>query len=304
MDLLRKQDSYGERAVLRRALTVRRALVIMTALACSATLAAFGQAHGVPPSITSIGSSGFAAVPPPSITSMGPFGWQTPPRSAQGFARPFPCTIFSSTAQPSTICVNSFLPGFPGQAPFFPFGQGAFGPAGPAPGGAGSLLPGGGFGYGRQGPYTGPGVVAVGVPYGYAVPYPEQVPGDLVVAAEPPDGQQPTVMGNRLTYAPVMPANPGGAPAFSSASAVAGGAIAPTTFVPPQKSTVLVLRDGRRLEVVNYAIVGNQIVNMSGSPGKIPVSDLDVSATVQANDDRGVQFSLPTVNRKDSKRDK
>lgn len=298
MDLLRKQDICVERAG-GRLVSALRDVAILTVLACTATIAAFGQAHGVPPSITSLGSNGIGGGPRPSITSMGPFGWQNPPQSRLGYPRPFPCTVFSSPSQSSTICVNSALPGLPGQVPFFPFGQGAFGQNGLAPGGAGYLFPGGAYGYGRQGPYTGIGSVAVGVPYGYPVAYAEPAPGELVVAAEPSDSQ-PTAIQNKA-ISPAVTTNPGGP---APAPAVAGSATAVTTFVPPQKSTVLVLRNGKRLEVGNYAIVGNQVVNMSGSPGRIPLSDLDLNATVQANDDRGVQFSLPTTSRKEAKRDK
>jgi len=64
-----------------------------------------------------------------------------------------------------------------------------------------------------------------------------------------------------------------------------------------------VLRDGRRLEVRNYAIVAGQVVNMSGSPRKISIDELDLNATVQANEDRGVIFALPP-SRKDAKSSK
>jgi hypothetical protein len=65
--------------------------------------------------------------------------------------------------------------------------------------------------------------------------------------------------------------------------------------VPEQQSTVLVFRNGKRLEVRNYAIVGDQVVNLSGKgPRKIALSDLDLNATSRVNDDRAVGFRLPT----------
>jgi hypothetical protein len=61
-----------------------------------------------------------------------------------------------------------------------------------------------------------------------------------------------------------------------------------------QPSTVLVFRNGKRLEIRNYAIVGDQVVNLSGKgPRKIPLSDLDLNATSRVNDDHAVDFGLP-----------
>jgi hypothetical protein len=74
---------------------------------------------------------------------------------------------------------------------------------------------------------------------------------------------------------------------------------APPQADPPapaaqEEATVLVFRDGHQLEVHNYAIVGGQILNFSNSgPRRIPLSDLDLAATQQVNDDRGVEFILP-----------
>jgi hypothetical protein len=63
----------------------------------------------------------------------------------------------------------------------------------------------------------------------------------------------------------------------------------------PSPSTVLVFRDQHQEEVQNYAIVGQTLWNFtSGHPQKIPLSVLDVPATQKANDDRGVEFRLPS----------
>jgi hypothetical protein len=59
-------------------------------------------------------------------------------------------------------------------------------------------------------------------------------------------------------------------------------------------ATVLVFRDQRRLEVQNYAIVGQTLWNFAPQhTQKIPLSDLDLPATTKANDERGVDFRLP-----------
>jgi hypothetical protein len=59
-------------------------------------------------------------------------------------------------------------------------------------------------------------------------------------------------------------------------------------------ATVLVFRDQRRVEIRNYAIVGQTIWNFaSPRTQKIPLSDLDLDATVKANEDRGLTFRVP-----------
>ena len=68
--------------------------------------------------------------------------------------------------------------------------------------------------------------------------------------------------------------------------------------LPP---ALLVFRDGRRQEVSSYAIIGPALY-ASGSywttgywTQKILLADLDLPATVRANQERGVQFVLPAA---------
>lgn len=63
----------------------------------------------------------------------------------------------------------------------------------------------------------------------------------------------------------------------------------------PPMPTTLVFRDGRRSEVENYAIVGNTLWVFSDQRRKkIPIAELDLKATQQANADQGVDFVLPS----------
>lgn len=64
---------------------------------------------------------------------------------------------------------------------------------------------------------------------------------------------------------------------------------------PILPDTVLVFRDQHKLEVQNYAIVG-QTLWAFGLPHsqKIALSELDIPATIKANDDRGVTFRVPS----------
>lgn len=65
----------------------------------------------------------------------------------------------------------------------------------------------------------------------------------------------------------------------------------------PIPATVLVYRDKHKQEIQNYAIVGQTLWAFSeGRSKKIPMADLDIVATVQANDERGVAFHAPGVN--------
>lgn len=65
----------------------------------------------------------------------------------------------------------------------------------------------------------------------------------------------------------------------------------PTELIPP---TVLVFHDQHKQEVQNYAIVGQTLWNFSGQrTQKIPLSDLDLIATAEANEARGGEFRLP-----------
>jgi hypothetical protein len=58
--------------------------------------------------------------------------------------------------------------------------------------------------------------------------------------------------------------------------------------------TELVFRDQHTQEVENYAIAGETFWIFDGQQSKrIPLSDLDIAATVKANDARGVDFQLP-----------
>lgn len=62
----------------------------------------------------------------------------------------------------------------------------------------------------------------------------------------------------------------------------------------PPTPTTLVFRDGKRSEVQNYAIVGNTLwVFNDQRAKKIPIASLDIPATQQVNEDRGVDFVIP-----------
>ena len=62
------------------------------------------------------------------------------------------------------------------------------------------------------------------------------------------------------------------------------------------QSIVLILRDGTRVELGNYAIVGQNIFDLGSAPHhkKIPLAGVDLAATQKANDALGLDFKLPS----------
>jgi hypothetical protein len=64
--------------------------------------------------------------------------------------------------------------------------------------------------------------------------------------------------------------------------------------VTNQPNTVLIFKDGRQVEIANYAIVGSTLYELNdGRSTKVQLADLDLRATMKENDERGVEFELP-----------
>jgi len=67
----------------------------------------------------------------------------------------------------------------------------------------------------------------------------------------------------------------------------------PQTPLPP---TIIVLRDGRKLELSDYAVTDSTLYDLSnGRAKKISLAQVDVPATIKVNEDRGIEFSLPAA---------
>lgn len=69
----------------------------------------------------------------------------------------------------------------------------------------------------------------------------------------------------------------------------------------PQEPTLLIFKDGHKLEVGNYAIVGANLVDLTpGHQRTVALADLDLGATRRQNNERGVIFlgprQVPRVN--------
>jgi len=225
------------------------------------------QIHGVPTSVTSTGFGGhFDRVPGvrTSVTSLGPQGYTAGDHSFN--------------PNPQNCCIN----------PLFPLN--------PNPPHTGTHHP-------QRHPFPVGGAV-------YAVPYPAYItqPGDdsaVDASMEQPQPDPadyapgPTIFDRRGSSQPSSVAEAAYAERMREAqrdesmpqSAAAPPEPAPVADRPP---TLLVFKDGHQLEVQNYAIVGTLLYDMTpGRRNKIPVADLDLTATAKENDNRGIDFQLP-----------
>lgn len=137
----------------------------------------------------------------------------------------------------------------------------------------------------------------LGFGYGYAVPYAvpyyAEDPGAGPANADSSDDQYnggPTVFDRRGSGqpAPYQMSHYAEPPLPSQAAEL------PDEPAANQPQTILVFKDGHHIEVSNYAIVGSMLYDMTpGHSRKVPLADLNLSATQQQNDNRGVDFQVP-----------
>lgn len=237
-----------------------RGPVAMVAFAVFFALTASAQINGVPASVTSYGFGGHVVpnAPRASVTSLGPNGFGVSP-VPQHFGQPR-----------FTVAPGQPIHGHDGHH-------------------HNHTYPYAGFYY----PYY-----PVIDPYMYSGPMDAGPNGDQ---AESDDQYQggPTIFDRRGPGGPA-PNNyyPSQPPAALNPSAEAPATSAPAGEGAPEQpepSTILVFKDGHKLEVENYAIVGTNLFDLSaGHRQKIPIADLDVTATQKANEDQGIEFKLPS----------
>jgi len=137
-----------------------------------------------------------------------------------------------------------------------------------------------------------PGLISFGygLPVGYGLPYGGEQQDDGGGQAPPPqadysnqpmsDYDQPPPQVAQVAPSPYRPAYQG-----------------PSEFAPvhPQPATTLIFKDGRApAQVHNYALTGNTLYALDGDTRQeIPLSAIDVPATIEANRQAGVDFALP-----------
>jgi hypothetical protein len=229
--------------------------LVAAAFALCILPSASAQINGTPPSVMSIPLSHFLPNPRPSVTSLGPFGY--------------------GPGMPSNLGTAPNIRQYPFRQ--FPYTR---------PRGRGF---GGGYGYSYAIPYY--------VPYdasGYGYDY----VGGPDMYSGPPIGPSEPTLHIIVEQPPAPPQAYQGAKAseMSSDRRARPEAQEPP---PPQREehpvnpTILVFRDGHKQEVSNYAIMGQVVYVFDDHTKKIALAELDVPATVKANDDRGLEFKLP-----------
>ena len=242
---------------------VKRASIIVGVLLLSTAL--FAQVRGVPASVTSFAPGrGMAPGVPASITSLGPNGYSTAP-----------CT------QPG--CGNAYF--------FYPIGTTPGTIA--QPGRGGHHHPGGGGGHhGHNGRFYNSGGY-VYVPYTYPVPVAVE-PEEEEAQPEQAEPPAPTVFEHRSVVQPAPYTEPS-YPVQQQATEPEHHNMSPVS--EEKIPVVVVYKDGRQLEIQNgnYAIVGDMLYDLSGPIAKkIKLADLNLTQTIQQNEQRGVEFTLPS----------
>jgi hypothetical protein len=145
---------------------------------------------------------------------------------------------------------------------------------------------------GYRGPYFYAGYPGL-LPFGYGFPYglgfgDDQDEGGGQVAPQPADySNQPSP-----DYGPVPPEVAANTPSPFRPTYQGQIEAAPVHLQP---TTTLIFKDGRSpLQVHNYALTDRTLYALDGdSRQEIPLSLLDVPATVEANRKAGVDFALP-----------
>jgi hypothetical protein len=131
-------------------------------------------------------------------------------------------------------------------------------------------------------------IYAVPVPYAVGIGAPDK---DADSSGDDDDQGGPTIFDRRGAGAASY------IPPVDDVSPLASGDAANASVAvpdPPQEPTVLIFKDGRKLELGNYAIIGWTLFDLSpGHARKIALAELDLEATRQQNDNRGISFQLP-----------
>ena len=141
--------------------------------------------------------------------------------------------------------------------------------------------------------FRGAGVAVYPVPYAVPVPVPYAEDDSQQAYEDQQDYQGgPTIFDRRGSGQPAPYAvEPQQAPAPQQSAATQD-----TEPIEDQPQTVLVFKDGHQLEVQNYAIVGGTLYDMTpGHPRRVALSELNVPATQQQNEDRGLSFDVPVA---------
>lgn len=135
-------------------------------------------------------------------------------------------------------------------------------------------------------PWVGPGYV--GYPYGFGYPdssFDTDANDAQTYGAQPEYPQQPSYPEYGVAPEPPIP--------YVEQTPPPQRVAAP---LPAEDAVTIVFKDGRApLEVHNYVLTRTTLFVRDQRHRDIPVSDVDVAATVKANHDAGVDFQVPAM---------
>ena len=139
---------------------------------------------------------------------------------------------------------------------------------------------------GYRGPYFYAGYPGL-IPFGYGLPFGDDQDEGGDAPQQPDYSNQPAG-----DYGPAAPEVAANTPSPFRPTYQGQIEVAP---VHPQPSTTLIFKDGRSpVQVHNYALTDSTLYALDGdSRQEIPLSQLDVPATVEANRKAGIDFALP-----------
>ena len=205
--------------------------------------------------------------------------------SAHMGGAPHPSPSFSGSPRSFAPPSGSLFQGSSSHHPAFPPGQSGHWPSA----GQGRRRPYNWNGVGYRGPYFYAGYPGL-IPFGYGLPFGDDQDegGGAPVAPQQADySNQPAG-----DYGPAAPEVAGNTPSPFRPTYQGQIEVAP---VHPQPSTTLIFKDGRSpVQVHNYALTDSTLYALDGdSRQEIPLSQLDVPATVEANRKAGIDFALP-----------
>jgi hypothetical protein len=237
---------------------MKRFIILAVVVLAGLTQIVQAQVRGIPPSVTSL-APGRQFLPGPSVTSLGPHGWDNSP-VLLGNPR-FNGRFIGGHNGFRHFHTRNVVPVF---VPMYtPYSMGVY-----------PMI------------YADP---SAGYDPSYAAdssnvyqPEPNAV-GEYEVRPPAKRRSQPAVS-QREEEQQVATAEPETAQAAST----------PALEAEPQAKTLLVFKDGHKLEVTNYVIQGQTLFNLGDNgPRKVLISELDLDKTVTENDKHGVEFKLP-----------
>lgn len=258
---------------------MRGARIAGVVLAALVSVSALAQIRGVPPSVTSVRPGMRTAGVPASVTSLGPNGYSrtvSPGHNGYRHGSNGPISCPTAGLIPSAMgCTNPLF--YPSVN--YTTGQVQFGDGNAR--GRHHRVPRG---------WSGPAY------YPYPVyTYPVYDTTNYADSEEQPEEPLPTPVPVQIQIQVEDKRAKEPEPAAAVETRPAERTPVVSEPVEQGPATVLVFLDGHQQEVRNYAIVGQTLYDLGTFVAhKIPLAELNLRETVKVNEDRGLEFRLPS----------